>query len=501
MADATMNPEQKLRCLWKEMADVSQASAALGWDQETLMPANGQEGRGQVLATLAGLRHRLLSSPELSDVLDECTEAAEQGSDLEAMARLGRQRVDRARKVPEELAKALAAATSQGLAVWQEARKRDDFSHFLPSLTEIIELRKEEAAAIDSSASAYEVLMDEYEPGAQLTEIEALFKDLKEALVPLAQEGAEISSRLDLTGTQGEFALDAQKAFGAHCAEAIGFDFDSGRLDASAHPFCSGFNPGDVRITWRGQKDDFRPAVFGILHEAGHGLYEQGLPKEWQGTPLGSSVSLGIHESQSRLYENLVARSRGFWSWALPTFQELFPAEQGKTLDQLWPALHGVTPSLVRVEADETTYNLHILVRFELERRLFSGGIAVEDLPAAWNQEYEDTLGVTPPSDADGVLQDIHWAMGAFGYFPTYTLGNLAASQLFDAAETDLGDLEEQFSQGAFSPMRNWLGDKIHSQGSRWTAADLLERATGEAPQSQAFLQHIRNKIDALKAL
>ncbi|MCH2111859.1 MAG: carboxypeptidase M32, partial [Planctomycetes bacterium] len=212
-------------------------------------------------------------------------------------------------------------------------------------------------------------------------------------------------------------------------------------------------------------------------------------------------VSLGIHESQSRLYENLVARSRGFWSWVLPKFHEFFPAEQGKTLDQLWPALHGVTPSLVRVEADETTYNLHILIRFELERRLFSGGIAVEDLPAAWNQEYEDTLGVTPSSDADGVLQDIHWAMGAFGYFPTYTLGNLAASQLFDVAETDLGNLEEQFSQGSFSPIRDWLGDKIHSQGSRWTAADLLERATGEAPQSQAFLNHIRNKIDALKAL
>jgi carboxypeptidase Taq len=314
-------------------------------------------------------------------------------------------------------------------------------------------------------------------------------------LSPLVRLVAESGHVVDESAAKGEFGPADQLRFARRCAEAIGFDFTAGRIDEAPHPFCTGFSPRDVRITWRYAKDDFRPALFGILHEAGHGLYEQGLPLDWQRTPIGGAVSLGVHESQSRLWENLVGRSRGFWEWALPHFKTCFPASSGVTLEALLPALQTVKPTMIRVEADQGTYDLHVCARFEIERKLFAGQLEVGDLPEAWNAAYEDLLGLRPADVSEGVLQDIHWSMGAFGYFPTYTLGNMITAQLFAAAERQLGELEPMFARGEFQPLLEWLRTNVHRHGSFFTAAELVEQATGKPLSPDEYLARRRVSV------
>ncbi|MFQ5749445.1 MAG: carboxypeptidase M32, partial [Planctomycetota bacterium] len=473
------SPQDRLFALWGEIRDLENAEALLSWDQETGMPPRGQGARGRCLATLAGLKHARLTDPGLSEVLDACAGEAAPGSEPEAQVREARRHVDRAVRVPVELAKALAAATSSGLVAWQKARRKADFALFRDHLVTLVRLRREQAAAIDPARPPYDVLMDEFEPGATEEELTPLFAKLREALAPLVRGVAECGQGVDERPALGHYPPEKQLAFGRMAAARMGFDFEAGRIDRSTHPFCTGFGPGDVRITWRCQEDDFRPALFGIMHEAGHGLYEQGLNPAWEGTPIGPAVSLGVHESQSRLWENLVGRSRAFWTWALPRFVETFPDKKGLTVDALWPALHAVRPSFIRVEADEVTYNLHIAARFGIESALFRGELEVDDLPAAWDDAYEELLGIRPRDMAEGVLQDIHWAMGMFGYFPTYTLGNLINAQLFETARRELGDVEGMVSKGELAPLREWLREKIHRFGSRYPARELVQRATG----------------------
>lgn len=496
-----MTAQDTLLSLWAEIEDLGSASALLEWDQETQMPKKGQEGRGRALATLAGISHAKMTAPELSDALGACAEEAEPGSDLEALVRLARRDVARATRIPTALAKRMAEAQSRGLAAWQRARREDDFSLFAVELAELVAIKREIAGLLvdlTPTGNPYDALLDEYEPGSTEAQLTPLFASLRAELAPLVKGVAESGVRVDETPAQGVFPEAAQLAFGRRVAEAMGFDFDAGRIDLAAHPFCTGFNPRDVRLTWRYQEDDFRPALYGIMHEAGHGLYEQGLPAAWERSPLGKAVSLGVHESQSRLWENLVGRSRAFWEWALPLFHEHFPDKKDVGIDDLWPALHTVTPSLIRVEADEATYNLHVCARFEIEAALFRGDLEVPDLPEAWDARYEDLLGIRAPSVADGVLQDIHWSMGAFGYFPTYTLGNLMNSQLFARAAKDLGDLDALFAAGDFRPLLTWLRDNVHGQGSRWSAGELIERATGEPLSPEPFLTYIRQTTEAV---
>ncbi|RMH03157.1 MAG: carboxypeptidase M32 [Planctomycetota bacterium] len=483
---------ERLVSLWREIEDLRSVSAVLEWDQETFMPELGQEARGRQLALLAGLAHERLTATELGEAIAAAAEAAADDPELAAMAREARRQHRRAAAVPAELARELAEATSAALAVWQEARRRSDFPRFRDALARVVELRRRQAAAIDPNRPAYEVLLDEYEPGATVASLEPVFRQLRERLAPLIQAVAASGVEIDESPARGRFPVPAQRAFGLEVAERLGFDFRAGRLDPAPHPFCTTFGRGDVRITWRWQEDDFRPALFGIMHEAGHGLYEQGLPAAWAGSPIGQAVSLGVHESQSRLWENLVGRSRAFWRWATPIFRRHFPDHPTFDPDRIWPALHTVRPSLIRVEADEATYNLHIAIRFDVERRLFAGELEVDDLPAAWNEGYEELLGIRPGNDAEGVLQDIHWAMGAFGYFPTYTLGNLICCQLFESAAAELGDLDQAFAAGDFAPLLGWLRSRVHEAGSRWSAAELVERVSGRPLAADAFLRHIR---------
>ena len=489
-----MSPSEKIMFdKWREMCDLSVSAAILEWDQETYMPKKGQAGRGQVLATLAGLRHRLLTDQALSDAVATTAEAAPADSDLAAQCKAANRYINRASRVSEKLTKELAAATSAGLAAWQKARAASDFSLFSDELARIVDLRREQAAAIDPTAPAYDVLMDEYEPGATQAMLAPVFEELCAELSPLIKAVADCCFIVDEAPAMGEFPEAAQASFGQEMATAMGFDFDAGRLDLTTHPFCTGFQNQDVRITWRYMEDDFRSALYGIMHEAGHGLYEQGLPDKWQGTPIGGAVSLGMHESQSRLWENLVGRSQSFWEWALPKAKQYFPCMQNVSNEQLWPALHTARPSFIRVEADEATYNLHIAIRFDIERWLFAGELETCDLPEAWNQAYQKYLGITPSNASEGVLQDIHWAMGAFGYFPTYSLGNLISCQLFACANEELGDLNAQFRNGEFANLRNWLGEKVHSQASRYSANELVERITGRPLAADDFLNYIKD--------
>ncbi len=484
--------ERRLAELWGEIRDLSAASDVLEWDQEINMPRAGVESRGKAVATLAGLKHRALTSPELRDVLDACAEVAPEGSLLAAQVRCARHDVDRASKEPRALTQAIAEAGVTGLDAWRRAREAANFSLFEAQLEHLVELKRQQAAAIEPDGNAYDALLHGFEPGISEADLVPLFHELREALIPLVHSVAESGIEVDESPATSDFPPDRQRSFGRFLAEKIGFDFDAGRLDESTHPFCVGIATGDVRMTWRYDTRDFRPAVFGILHETGHGLYEQGLPANLERTPAGDAVSLGIHESQSRLWENHVGRGRGFWNWALPHYREAFPNAPDAGVEQIWPLLHTVRPSLIRVEADEATYNLHIVARFELERAIFAGDLEVSDLPAAWDNLYEELLGIRPPNVAEGLLQDIHWSQGMFGYFPTYTLGTMAAAQLFAAAERELGDLESAFAAGEFAPLLAWLRRNVHAHASHYQAPKLIEQATGKPLAADDLLSYLR---------
>lgn len=475
--------------LWSEVNDLSRASAVLSWDQETQMPEKGSEARGRVQSTLAGVRHAKLTATELSDALASAAEGVEEGSVEAAQVREARRELDRISKIPESLARDLALAATRAHESWRRARAASDFSLFQPDLEHMVGLKREEARLLAGpDGRPFDALLDQFEPGVTEAELEPLFTELRGRLSSIVRAVTESGKAVDESPARGDFPMEAQRAFGHRVAREMGFDFEAGRLDLAPHPFCSGFAPTDVRITWRYLADDFRSALFGIMHEAGHGLYEQGLPLEWDGTPIGPATSLGIHESQSRLWENLVGRSQAFWSWCLPLFHEYFPGSRDVTVDRLWPALNTVKPSLIRVEADQGTYDLHIAVRFEVERALIGGEVEVRDLPELWDVTYEELLGIRSPDVADGVLQDIHWSFGGFGYFPTYTLGNLINAQLFVAAKDALGDLDAMFARGEFRPLLDWLRDNIHQHASRYPANELVERVTGRALSPDDFL-------------
>ena len=398
--------------------------------------------------------------------------------------------IRRATALPRRLTEELAEGASAGLAAWKEARNRRDFAPLAAPLSRLLVLKREQAACLADGGSLYEALLNEYEPGATESELERLFNTLRARLVPLVKSVAESGIVVDPSPLHGRFPLDRQRELAWFVAAEIGFDWNAGRLDPAAHPFCMPIATTDVRLTWRGQEDDLRPALMGVLHEMGHGLYDQGLPPAWQSTPLGEPTSAAVHESQALLWEVFVGRGKPFWRWLLPHLRHAFP-DHSPTVDQLWAALHAIKPSLIRVQADETTYNLHLLVRFDLERVLLSGTLEVADLPQAWDDFYAEVLGVRPPDVVQGVLQDLHWPLGLIGYFPTYTLGSLAAVQLYAAARAALGELDAQLARGEFAPLLSWLRDNVHRHGARYPPRELLARAAGAPPSAEPLLAYL----------
>ena len=486
----------------RETALLESSAHLLGWDERTKLPKKGAPYRAEQLTYLAGLIHQRQTDPRVGEWLDELADsplAEDPHSDTGATIRQLRWSYDRNRRLPEKLVKELARTSVHGQQTWAEARENDDFDSFAPLLEKTIALKREQADALGYEECRYDALLEDYEPYAKTSEVARALEGLRQELVPLVEsiiEGGRAPDRGLLTRS---YPIDAQREFGLQVAAAIGFDFDAGRLDVTDHPFCSGVAPNDCRITTRYDEKFFSSALFGTIHEAGHGMYEQGLNVEEYGLPLGTSVSLGIHESQSRMWENLVGRSRTFWNHFYADAQKHFPETLGDVaLDDFFFAINDVQPSLIRVEADEATYNLHILIRFELEQAFINDDLAVGDLPDAWNEKYENYLGITPPNHADGVLQDIHWSAGLVGYFATYSLGNLYASQFFEKADAELSGLEEQFDHGEFKPLLNWLNTNIHQQGQRYPAARLVECVTGEPLSHEPLMRHLRGKYGAL---
>jgi carboxypeptidase Taq len=480
-----------------EIHDLSSASALLSWDQETTMPKLGAPARARQLATIAGIRHERFVDPRVGELLCDCESSPGQFEEVEgAQMRELRYDWDRQTRLPRALVEETASAESSAIEAWRDARAKSDWKAFTPHVRALMGYSIARAKALGFTERPYDGLLDDYERGADEERLDHLFSHLRPRLAPLVGPVLERRGRVDSACVRRPLAVEKQAEFGLAVIRAMGFDLDAGRVDLATHPFCSGIGPGDTRLTRRFDANDLRPALYGIVHEAGHGLYEQGLATELRWTPLGSASSLGVHESQSRLWENIVGRSRAFWQRFLPDLRRLFPAEfRDVSVDAIYRAVNEVATTLIRVEADELTYNLHVLLRFEVERALFSGDLDVADVPAAWSAQSQELLGIRPSNDAEGCLQDIHWSMGAFGYFPTYTLGNLYAAQLFEAAQRDLGDLDGAIARGEFTPLRQRLRDKVHKHGRRYLPSQLVFRATGEEPSAEPFLRYLRTKL------
>ncbi len=486
----------------REASVLNSCASLLGWDERTYMPRKGSAHRGEQMALLARLTHEMTTSPAIGELL-----SAVEGSDLvrdplsdaAVNVREIRRAYDRAVKLPQRLVEELARVSTRAQQVWQEARKADDFEAFRPWLEKIVALKREEAQAVGFDGVPYDALLDEYEPGARTAEITRVFAALREELAPLVQAIASSGRKAPREILEREYPVERQQAFGRAAASAIGFDFDAGRLDVTTHPFCSDIGPGDCRITTRYNPRFFNESFFGILHESGHALYEQGLPAEHHGTPRGSHASLGIHESQSRLWENQVGRGWAFWEHFFPKARQTFPESlRDVKPDDFYFAINDVRPSYIRVEADEATYNMHIILRFELEQGLVSGDLKPADVPAAWDEKFRRSFGLTPPTRREGCLQDIHWSFGGIGYFPTYTLGNLYAAQFMEAARRDLGDVDGDFRRGEFGRLKGWLNEKVHGQGQRWRAAALCEQVTGRPLGHEPLLAYLRGKYGPL---
>ena len=489
-----------LRERMAELSDLGRVHSLMFWDLNTMMPPRGAGARADQSSTLELISHGRLTDPEVGRLLDALAPWADgEDPDSDAVRLLAAVRRDheKAVRVPAALAAEMSHADALGQQAWQEARAASDFSRFRDALARHVELRHRYVECFEPAAHPYDVLLDDFEPGLTTAELRPLFAILRDALVDLVAGATAGGEQARNNGAfSGPFEVDDQRRAVMAVLEAAGFDPDSWRLDPAPHPFAQSLGPEDVRITTRYDLHDFGVAHFSALHEFGHGLYEAGIAPELARSPLGAPVSLGIHESQSRLWENVVGRSRPFCDWVLPTLREhLGPGLRGIDADGLYRAVNSVQRSLIRVNADETTYNLHIVLRFELELALIEGKLAVDDLPSAWNEGMRRLLGVEVPDDAQGVLQDVHWGAGLFGYFPTYTLGNLIAAQLWLQVEADLPGIEQQIGRGELAPLREWLGERIHRHGRKFPPRELLQRVTGESLRPEPFLDYLRAKL------
>ena len=486
----------------KEAAVLGSCAAVLGWDERTYMPHDGSAFRGDQMALLARLTHEMSTDPKVGECLasvESTSLAADAETPVAINVREIRRAYDRAVKLPKDLVEELARVTTRAQQVWQEARANNDFPAFRPWLEQIVQLKRREADAVGYKGHPYDALLDEYEPGATAAEIRKVFAALSAELVPLIDAIGHSTRKPRREILERDYPVEVQQAFAKDAAEAIGFDFRAGRLDVTTHPFCSGIGPGDCRITTRYNPRFFNEAFFGVLHETGHGIYDQGLLAEHFGTPLGTYCSLGIHESQSRLWENQVGRGRPFWEHFFPRAQKAFPTALADVRpDDFYFAINEARPSLIRVEADEATYNLHIILRFELELNLLTGDLKPADLPGAWNERFTRMFGLTPPDDRRGCLQDIHWSMGGVGYFPTYTLGNLYAAQFMNATRAQLPGLEADFARGEFGRLKHWLNEKVHRPGRSYRSSELCRRVSGEGLRHEPLIGYLRDKYGPL---
>ena len=481
-------------------AVLKSVDALLDWDQETYMPAGGAELRAEQLQLLSGIVHERSTSERVGELIAQAREEADGAGDarLSADLREAQRDYDKATKLPKSLVEEMARCRALGMTAWRDARKNDDFSAFLPWLEKTVELncKKAECYGVPSGGEHYDALMDDFEPGMTAARTGEIFAPLRAFTVDLLARVLDSGVDVDTSVATVAMPIEKQREFSKRVCEAIGFDFETGRMDDTAHPFCSGFGPGDTRITNRYREDAWLDALSSATHEAGHGMYEQGLPKrEFFGRPIGEATSLGIHESQSRMWENQIGRSRDFWEWGVGVARDVF----GDTLKDATPdagyrAANTMGPSFIRVESDELTYNQHIMLRFDLERAMIKGDLSCTDLPGVWNDRMKSDFGLTVEKASQGCLQDVHWSMGAMGYFPTYTFGNLYSAQLWQAMGEAIPDRAERVRAGDFAPVLAWVREHVHACGREFSAEEICERATGQTMRPEPLMAYLEGK-------
>ena len=494
-----MQDTEQLYNAWKTImqkaADINNAAAVLGWDQEVYMPPKGAEFRGRQLATLAGQAHELLTSDEFGNLLHELTGAPGLDDVAQNNVRLSLEDYVKNKKLSAAFVEESSRLQSECFNAWIAAKTQSDFRIFAPSLTKMVALKRRQAELLGYKAHPYDALLDEYEKGATVAMLDPIFEGIK-AGMPLMLAKIKAATQVSNDCFHQHYPKQDQWDFGIEVLKHMGFDFEAGRQDYSEHPFTTTFAPTDVRLTTHANENNFASMLWSCIHEGGHGLYEQGLPEEQYGLPLGAAVSLGIHESQSRIWENCIGRSKDFWSYFYPRLQARFPRQLGKTdVDTFFKATNKVVPSLIRIEADELTYHFHILIRYEIEKALIEGSLETEGIPTRWNELYSKYLGIMPPDDKSGALQDVHWSHGSFGYFPTYTLGSFYAAQFYEQAKTDIPGLPEQIRNGRFKPLLEWLREKVHIHGRRYTSEELCERITGKKLDAACFMKYAEEKF------
>ncbi|GAB7079771.1 carboxypeptidase M32 [Megalodesulfovibrio paquesii] len=489
----------------RETARFSTALELLAWDQRTMLAPAGHDWRAEQLAALVALIQARHQDPARGERLAALEATDGLPPEYAAAVFHWRREFDRAVNVPEALSRALIIATTKAEMTWQDARPTSNWAALAPLLEEVIRLKKEQAACLAGPGqTAYDVLLDEFEPGETAARLAPFFDELAAGLRPILDAILGSPRRAEPGSLNGHYPVPAQHELNRLVCEAVGFSFDAGRLDISAHPFSCAPGPRDHRITTRHCETNFLESLYGVLHEAGHSLYMIGLPEAFWGTPMGSYISLGVHESQSRLWENMVGRSLGFCRWLAPQARSFLPNLEHLSPDKLWRAVNAVSPSLIRTEADEVTYCLHVILRFRLETALMDGRLEVRDLPEAWDAGMEELLGIRPDSHKNGVMQDMHWPAGAIGYFPTYALGTMYAAQLYAAASDELGGehaMDARMAAGEFSPLRNWLQDRVHRHGMLYMPRELVRQATGSEPSPQYLLEHLRRRHQDLHGI
>lgn len=488
---------ERLKTILGVVADLGHAESVASWDSRVSMPVNGARARADVSATLGRLAHERFVSDEVGELLEQLRpyeESLDFASDHASLIRVARRDWERNRRVPPELVGEMWHASQLGVAAWDEAKAASDFAGFVPHLARQLELRSRYIECFPPADEKYDVLLEDYEPGMTAAKVAAIFAQVKEETLPLIEAAPEA----DDSFLSGNFDVAAQEEAGRRVLAAVGFDDDAWRLDVTLHPFEANPGVGDIRLTTQYRPDDIH-SLFSTLHEFGHGVYEWGVDERLARTPLESGTSSAVHESQSRTWENLVGRSRAFWRFFYPVMRELFP-EQLSRIDEetFYRGINRVKRTAIRIDSDEVTYNLHIILRFELERDLLEGRLAVDDLPEAWNARMREYLGVEPTDDAEGVLQDMHWGAGLLGYFPTYSLGNVLSVQIWERARADLGDLNAQMERGEFAPLREWLREHVYRHGRKFTPEELIERVTGGPIDAGPYVRYLQEKISTL---
>lgn len=488
---------EQLKSMLAEVADLNAVQGLLGWDQQTYMPKGGNEARGNQLATIGKISHQKFTSDEIGTLLGDLEqefEGADPESDDLRLLKLTRHEYDRATRVPSDFVAEFAVVTSKAFEAWVEAKKESDFSIFQPHLEKVMELNQRYVTFFPPADHPYDVLLDQFERGMKTADVKAIFEVLRPQQVELLKAIAE-KPLVDDAFLHVEYVEKVMWDFSEVIATKFGYDWDRGRQDLAAHPFTTEFSINDVRITTRFEEDNPTNMLFSTMHEVGHGLYELGSKQDYERTPLAGGASLAVHESQSRMWENLVGRSLPFWEHFYPEFKKLFPSQVGNIdLETFYNGINKVEPSLIRVNADEATYNMHIMLRLELEINMVEGAIDVKDLPEIWNAKMEEYLGITPPNDAKGVLQDVHWSGGMLGYFSTYALGNLISVQLWEKITADIPDLSEQFRKGEFGALLEWLRENIHVHGSKYEPQELVQRVTGSKIDSAPYVRYLKQK-------